>query len=490
MSIYKKEEAELDASAESRFESGTAVGDLAMSFLGPYVDVTKYKDEGEKKLDYDAMILKTEELLRKGTENICEASFLYDGNYCAVDILHKCEGGYEIYEVKSSTDSDPSKFKKYAPDIAYQKWVLEKCGVKVVGTYLVCINHSYRLHSEIGVKELFVKVEASGIIAGEYEGISGRIDDAKGIVMLGKGKEPDMMLNPGCKNPYKCQFLKYCRKFNNIPEDSVFDLYNVSWGKAVKLSEGGTLGMDRCLVLTSFKMNPIQKIQVDCTVNGKVHVNKEGIWDFVKQIEYPLYFLDFETMQPALPEYEGTGPYQQIPFQYSLHILKSKDGPLLHKEFLAESGPDPRRPLAEQLCKDIPVNVCVLAYNDSFEKNRIEELANTFEDLSGHLRKIKNNIRDLLDVFKGGNYYVPAMKGSFSIKSVLPALFPNDPELDYHKLDEWVQNGGDAMNIFPRIKDMNPEDRDKARKALLEYCKLDTYAMVKVWENLNAVIEE
>ena len=192
-------------------------------------------------------------------------------------------------------------------------------------------------------------------------------------------------------------------------------------------------------------------------------------------------------MQSAVPEFEGTKPYQQIPFQYSLHIAK-RPGKYDHKEFLAESdGTDPRRELAEQLCRDIPANVCVLAYNMKFERQCIEELADAFPNLSGHLMRIHNNIRDLLVPFQKGYYYVPAMGGSFSIKSVLPALFPNDPSLNYHNLKGDVHNGSEAMNIFPKIKDMSWLQARRARQDLLKYCELDTWAMVKIWEKLNEV---
>ena len=130
------------------------------------------------------------------------------------------------------------------------------------------------------------------------------------------------------------------------------------------------------------------------------------------------------------------------------------------------------------------MDVCVLAYNKKYEKNRIEELAVLYPDLAAHLLNIAGNIKDLLDPFQAGYYYLPAMGGSFSIKSVLSALFPNDPDLDYHNLEGSVHNGSEAMTIFPKIKDMQPDEAQAARKALLEYCKLDTWAMVKVWEKL------
>jgi len=156
---------------------------------------------------------------------------------------------------------------------------------------------------------------------------------------------------------------------------------------------------------------------------------------------------------------------------------------LKHKEFLAESGPDPRRAIAERLCEDIPMNVCVTAYNKSFECSRIKELAGYFPDLAEHLLNIESHIVDLLVPFQSGYYYNRAMGGSFSIKSVLPAIFPDDPSLDYHNL-EGVHNGGEAMTVFPQIQFMPPEEQQKARHDLLKYCELDTYAMVKVWQEL------
>ena len=144
--------------------------------------------------------------------------------------------------------------------------------------------------------------------------------------------------------------------------------------------------------------------------------------------------------------------------------------------------------MAEQLVADIPTNACVLAYNRGFEKGRIKELAELFPDLAESLMKIRDNIQDLIDPFHHGHYYTKAIGGSFSIKSVLPAMFPNDPELDYHNL-EGVHNGGEAMTLFPLIKDMPPAEQEIARKNLLKYCELDTYAMVKIWQKLKELCE-
>ena len=288
--------------------------------------------------------------------------------------------------------------------------------------------------------------------------------------------------------------------------------------------------------LRTKNIGPIQNMQVESALTGKEFINSEGIRKFLDRLSYPLYFLDFETMQDAVPQYDGAKVYAQITFQYSLHIkekesttkvveLENKGRKLklhetsnfiTHKEYLAPSdGSDPRRALAEQLCKDIPMNACTLAYNKMFECGRIRELAALYPDLSSHLLNIADHIIDLIDPFRAGYYYVPAMGGSFSIKSVLPALFPNDSELDYHNLDKRCQNGGDAMTIFPQLQQLEQslpkqgvqtqdgklvmtdslmplseqkrirEEINAGRQALLAYCKLDTLAMVKLWERLE-----
>lgn len=212
-------------------------------------------------------------------------------------------------------------------------------------------------------------------------------------------------------------------------------------------------------------------------------IQKAPLREFMEQLSFPLYFLDFESIQPAIPLYDDSRPYQQIPFQYSLHYLEAADRDLQHREFLAYPGSDPRRALAEQLCKDIPENVCVTAYNMSFEKGRIKELAALYPDLHDHLMNIHDHIVDLMKPFQSRWYYTKEMRGSYSIKYVLPALYPDEPTLDYHNL-EGVHNGTEAMDTFTAMASMTPDELETARTQLLKYCGLDTFAMVKVWEKL------
>jgi hypothetical protein len=216
-------------------------------------------------------------------------------------------------------------------------------------------------------------------------------------------------------------------------------------------------------------------------------IDVQQIKAFLMTLNYPIYHLDFETFQPAVPEWEGCRPYQQIPFQYSLHI-EYEDGHLEHKEFLAKEGTDPRRSLAESLCNDIPEGVCSMAYNMSFERRVIKDLSELYSDLEHHLLDIRENMHDLMIPFQKQHYYTEAMQGSYSIKYVLPALCPGDPNLDYHNLDQ-VHNGSEASAAFADMANHSPEEIKEIRENLLKYCGLDTLAMVKVLGKLKEVVQ-
>lgn len=479
LKTYKPAEAVLSDALQQRFEAGNAVGDLAMGIFGDFTEVAAYTSDG--RLDLKKMVEETRKCIDAGVVVICEASFFYDGGYCAVDILKKENSGYAIYEVKSSTDGDKEV---YAQDVAYQKYILENNGIQLTGTRLVCIDSDYILNGELDIHGLFQIQDISEVVAKEYPLVKSQVEEAK--KMLAKiDEEPNEDLDVHCHKPYDCAFWQYCSR--HLPKQSIFNLYRLNFDKKIAHYQQGIITYEQ---LRNEKLNEKQRMQVECSLGNSIFINNEEIAKFLDTLSYPLYFLDFETIQPVIPEFQGTHPYQQIPFQYSLHYIEEPGGELKHKEFLGVSGEDPRRALAEQLCKDIPMNVCTTAYNKAFECTRLKELAETYPDLSEHLLNIRDHIIDLLVPFQSGWYYVPAMGGSFSIKSVLPALFPNDPELDYHNLQGSVHNGGEAMNIFPKIKDMSPEDQQAARLSLLKYCELDTYAMVKVWERLKEAAKE
>ena len=474
---YKPEEYEQDASAETRFENGNEVGDLARGLFGDYEDVTTQKADGS--LDLSEMIKRTQELIKSGAKNICEAAFNYDGLYCAVDILHKEKDGYAIYEVKSSTELKYI----YIVDVAYQKYVLNKCGIKVTGAYVVNIDSNYVFDGNLDIRKFFKISDVLPMVSDEEAEIEGNLAAAEKL--LASKEEPDIDISELCRSPYGCGFWKYCTK--HITSPSVFDLYNLRAAKKFGFYKEGIISFEDLRKCGKLK-DERQIRQIEYALEDKgLYVDKESIKSFLDTLTYPLYFLDFETMQLVIPQFAGTKPYQQITFQYSLHYVENEGGDLKHKEFLGVSGEDPRRALAERLVADIPQDACIIAYNKAFECTRIKELVSIFPDLSVQLLAIRNNIVDLLEPFQKGYCYNRAMGGSFSIKSVLPALFPDDPSLNYHNL-EGVHNGAEAMDIFPRIKDMPQDEAEKARRDLLKYCELDTLAMVKVWQKLLELV--
>ena len=476
---YKPEVQTVDESAEDRMAEGNELGDKAKGFFGDYVETT-VKVDG--KLDLSAMIEKTAQEIEKGTENICEAAFSYNGFYCAVDILHKENDGYVIYEVKGvKTPNFEKEHEYFLQDVAYQKYVLEHCGIKVTGSYIVHLNGDYVRHGEIDIEKLFTSENVSDLIKPYFDKVEENLKEAEKI--LAEKNEPASHLSPKCKSPHDCPFFEYCTK--DLPKDNVFTLRGFR-GK-YECYDNGIISFDD-IIAAGEKLNKIQRIQIEYSKKGddEVYVDKIGVKSFLDTLSYPLYFLDFETMQSAIPQFDGTTPYQQIPFEYSLHYVESEDAPVQHKIFLAESGKNPLRDIAESLCKDIPKNVCSIAYNKKFECDRLKELAAMFPDLSEHLNNIADHIIDLIIPFTSGFYYKKAMGGSFSIKSVLPAIFPDDPELDYNNL-EGVHNGSEAKELFPRIKDMPKEEASKAYENLSKYCSLDTKAMVRIWQKLVRV---
>ncbi len=472
---YKPEEYVVDAETQARFTAGNEVGDLAMGLFGEYVEATSYKPDGS--LDLDRMKALTKQYLKEGKENICEASFDYRGLYCAVDILKKNGDGYDLYEVKSSTSPDKHV---YIVDTSYQRYVLEKCGVRVKKVYLVTIDTSYVFDGVLDLKKLFKITDVTASVDEEIGGVEDALREAEKVMKC--RDEPKVGLSMACHKPYACAFFDYCTR--DLPSPSVFSLYNLRFPQKLALYQSGVRGFEDIVRENVTLSSEICRRQVEYALQDKgAYIDKAGIETFLKTLTYPLCFLDFESVQPLIPQYVGTRPYQQIPVQYSLHILTGPSGTLLHREFLGRSEEDPRRALAERLTADIPDDVCVLAFNKSFECNRITELAEAFPDLSGHLLKIRDNVKDLLVPFQKGFYYNRDMGGSFSIKSVLPALFPDDPELNYHSL-EGVHNGSEAMELFPRLKNMPAEERARAEHNLLKYCELDTFAMVKIYEEL------
>jgi len=224
-------------------------------------------------------------------------------------------------------------------------------------------------------------------------------------------------------------------------------------------------------------------LQVQSEINGTSHIDIEEIRNFTNGLNYPLFFLDFETFGPAVPIYDGSRPYQQLVFQYSLHIQETSTSEIQHREYLAEPTEDPRIGFVEQLIQDCGSSGDILVYNIGFERGKLNDLIDVFPQYSNELCGIINRLKDLMIPFQQKWYYTPEMRGSYSIKSVLPAIVP---ELSYSDLP--IKDGGTASNTFLSMVNGSFEgDVEKTRKQLLEYCELDTYAMVKILDVLKEV---
>jgi hypothetical protein len=444
-------------------DNGNTIHEAARDLFGEHT-LIKYNK------NLNNMIKETEEALSKDGV-ICEASFNYNNNFCSVDILIKNGNDIEIYEVKGST-----KLKDvFITDLSYQVYVLSNLGYNVKKASVVTVNGDYVRNGDIELDKLFTINDVTSDVLrmqDEVERNITRIND-----FLENGKENDIDLDNHCFKPYKCPFFTYCSR--DLPKDNVFELRGLYNKDKVLLYKKGIYTYEDLL---KSKVNKKVKQQILHELNNlDDEIDYDKIEEFLDTLSYPLYFLDFETFQSPIPLFNGTKPYEQVPFQYSLHYLENDE--LFHKEYLAEAGVDPRRELAERLVRDIPMDVCTLAYNMSFEKTVIKNLARMYPDLSLHLMNIHDNIKDLMIPFKNRYYYNRDMHGSYSIKHVLPALFPYNEDLNYENLD-LIHNGSEAMTSYADLVKKSIDEQKYIRERLLRYCELDTYAMVKIYEVL------
>ena len=462
---------------DSVLENGSRVGELAKGLFGEYQDI-------EFNENLNIMIEKTQQVLKNKPNIITEASFNYENNFCSVDILKNDIDGVEIYEVKSSTEVHDI----YIDDASYQCYVLSNLGLNVKRVCIVYINNQYIREDELEIGKLFNIEDITDIAKSKQEEIRNNIASLnKFMEEHDENNEPNTDIGMHCFEPYDCEFWEYCTK--NLPKPNVFDITGgMRKDKKFEKYYEGKISFEELLYED---LNPKYIEQIDFELNNlEPKIDKVAIKELIDTLKYPLYFIDYETYQLAIPEFVGTKPYQQLPFQYSLHIIKEKGAPLEHKEFLAEvDDKDFIRHFAESMINDMPENGSIIIYNKSFEPARNNEIARMFPDLKDEMERFNNNMVDFLVPFKQRKYYTKEMRGSASIKAVLPALYPNDPELDYHNLPV-VHNGGEASEAFLSLKNKSKEEQEKIRHGLLVYCELDTYAMVKLWEKFKEIVGE
>jgi hypothetical protein len=289
-----------------------------------------------------------------------------------------------------------------------------------------------------------------------------------------------MDIGPHCREPYPCEFMGHC--WSHIPEPSVFDLCGMKWRKKFEIYNKGSIEFHP--LPEGYILSANQSLQVKAWRETYTHIDEHEIKQWMQQLQYPLYFMDFETFAPAIPIYDRSRPYQPIPFQFSVHVQRQPGSILEHNEFLGEPETDPRPEFLNQLLKVVEKEGTVLVYNQGFESSRLKELKLDYPAFADDIDNMLSRLADLMLPFQKRWYYTPEMNGSYSIKSVLPALIP---EMSYKEME--IGDGGSAMAAFEGLLNITDIlERRKVRNALLEYCNLDTLAMVRILEKLIETI--
>ena len=463
-------------SSQVIFDEGTRVGEEAQK-LFPGGKLIKY--EGST---FDEKIAKTKEWLASGESTIYEATFKFDNILVMVDILTKGKNGWEIYEVKSAAKVYKNKSNKvqdvYVNDVAIQYYVLKGSGLDISKVFLVHINNQYVRQGPLEIDELFLfadltepVIEAQNVVVDEL----GRIRE-----VLNRG-EPEIKIGVHCDKPYECDFKTHCWSDEILNGYTVFNIGGLHSSKKFELYEFGVTKIKD--VPETFPLTKSQRLQVEIELSGKEVVDSKQIDNFLNNLYYPLYFLDFETFTQIIPEWDDLRPYQKIPFQYSIHYIEHEGECATHLEFLADENSDPRKSIADRIVGDIPKKACVLVYNWSFEKGVIQDLVKQFPGYSDHLMNIHDNIMDLMVPFQKKYYYKKEMKGRYSIKAVLPALTSDS---SYSKMT--INEGMEASNNYKSLPSITDTiAREKIKEDLKVYCKQDTQSMVDVLECLKKV---
>ena len=417
-------------------------------------------------------LTQTRQLMQDSSiQTIFEAGFRYQDDQetleVFVDVMERTKQGWVLTEIKSGTRVQD----KHIDDVTIQALILARSGIPITRYNLMHINPDFRYQGDHDYSQLFLREDITDSVRAHLADIASRLSD---LELLVSAQEPVKQIGSHCKNPFPCPFMRYCESIG--PRYPVYGLPNGA-DAARKLIGQGIIDIRD--IPPDFLTSETQQRVRNITIQGQAEL-LPGAKQILAGIEYPRYYLDFECIQFAIPIWKNTRPYDQLPFQWSCHI-ESADGKLLHAEFLDVSGDDPRRAFAKSLLEVCATQGPIIVYNQAFEKRIIRELARMFPDLSDALYALNERIFDLLPVVRK-NYYHPDMKGSWSIKKVLPCLVP---ELRYESLGT-VQDGTMAQAVYLDIISgkRSGNECEKLKKDLLAYCALDTLAMVRIVEKM------
>ncbi len=446
-----------------RFEQGILVGNLAKKLFPEGIDIETD--------DYNKSIQKTNGLLKE-RKILFEAAVQVDHLYGRADILVPVGADqWDIIEVKSSTNVDKNS---HYPDLAFQRYVYEKAGLKIRKCVLMHLNNQYVREGEIDLQKLFIQEDLTEEIDKIIVEVPKHIEFLWKIIST--PTFPNTAEKNHCTDPKGCLIKDRCWGF--LPEHHVFHLYNGR--KNRKLFDEGVHALAD--VPDTVLSNPQQAIQLKCQKLGKIHRDTSKIQGFLATIHDQECHLDFETCAFAIPEFNGTRSYQRLPFQFSLHIIKSDVK--THFEYLHDGKDDPRPSFLAVLKKMLPAQGSVIVYSQGFESSVLKELARDFPEYQEWVMSVLNRIVDLRVPFSNFWYYNPKQKGSASIKKVLPAIVGKG----YEGLPIADGDCASIAYLDMNFGTMTPEKKVQTRKYLLKYCERDTQAMVWIVDTLKEMV--
>jgi len=452
-------------------DQGTEVGLAARSLYpgGKLIEMTNKPD---------GALEETQFAIERGDLVLFEAAFVYQDILIRADILKRetPTSPWELIEVKSSAHLRD----EHIQDVALQYYVLKGAALAIQSASVLSLNSNF-VFPEKG--ELFKKVDVTERCETLINEIPDFVDRIKNIIA--REKIPPIEIGPHCRSPFQCGFEDYCRSEKKIPKPSVLDLPRLGPEKWHLYSQGIIELSDVRLLEPQFNLRGVQLKMIDAFQNRTRSIHREEIARILSEWQRPLIYLDFETINPAIPRFLGASPYQHIAFQFSVHIEKDSHSPtpaLEHHEFLETSDADPRRALIESLIRCIPDSGSVVAYYKQFEAGRLEEMAQCFPEYAAKLDSIRARLVDPLPIFQQ-HVYDHGFMGSFSIKKVAPALIGES--LSYDGME--VGDGMAAQRAYEELRSQQttPERKTFLRKSLLDYCAQDTLAMVKLVEWLR-----
>lgn len=390
------------------------------------------------------------------------------------DVLEPEAGKWNLIEVKASTSTKP----EHIDDLAVQWHVLSRSGLPLNRAFLLRLNGDYVRAGDLILAELFTREDLTEEVKAAAAQVPERIERFRKVITA--NQMPALDVGGHCDKPHPCRFSGHC--WATIPPLSVHYIPRISAKKLVLLKEMQILEQHQ--IPDDFDLSPTQKKWISVARSGLPALDRPAVKRALSGLTYPLIFLDFESVNLAVPPFDGLWPFAQMPFQASVRILE-EHGAERHEEFLGDGKTDPRPSLARFLAEKIPPTGTVVAYFATFERGRLTELADFSPAVADALNGISARLWDLLEVFSKGHYLDHRFQGSTSIKYVLPVLVP---EMSYAGLR--IKDGTDAAAAYVRMmfEDLSADERSGLTAGLKEYCGQDTLAMVRVLEVIrNAV---